>query len=124
VERREDEVTRLGDRERRLDRLEVAHLADEHDVRILAQDVLERVLERAVSLPTSRWFTMRELVRVQVLDRVLDGDDVEALLGVDLVDDGRERRRLARARRPGHEHEPAGGSRARPRWAEARAPRS
>jgi hypothetical protein len=34
------EVTGLGDRQRRLDGLEVAHLADQDDVRVLAQDVL------------------------------------------------------------------------------------
>jgi hypothetical protein len=47
------------------------------------------------------------LVRVQVLDRILDGDDVLVPLGVDLVDDRRERGRLARAGRPGDEHQPA-----------------
>ena len=42
VQRREGQVAGLGDGQRGLDRLEVAHLADQHDVRILAQDVLER----------------------------------------------------------------------------------
>ena len=36
VQRREDEVTGLGDGERGLDRLEVTHFADEDDVRVLA----------------------------------------------------------------------------------------
>ena len=40
--RREHQVARLGDGHRGLDRLEVAHLADQHDVRVLAQHVLER----------------------------------------------------------------------------------
>ena len=47
------------------------------------------------------------LVRVQVLDRVLDRDDVLVALAVDLVDHRRERRRLARAGRPGHQHQAA-----------------
>ena len=47
------------------------------------------------------------LVRVEELDRVLDRDDVELLLAVDLVDHRRERRGLARARRPGHEDQAA-----------------
>ena len=38
VQRGEDEVTGLGDGEREPDGLEVAHLADEEDVGVLAQD--------------------------------------------------------------------------------------
>ena len=38
---------------------------------------------------------------------ILDGDDVLRLLAVDLVDHRRERRRLPRARRTGHQDEPA-----------------
>ena len=37
VQGAEGEVAGLGDAQRRLDRLEVAHLADQHDVGILAQ---------------------------------------------------------------------------------------
>ena len=47
------------------------------------------------------------LVLVDVLDRILDGEDVLAPLGVDLVDHRRERRRLAAAGRAGDEHQPA-----------------
>ena len=42
VQRGERKVTGLGDRERRLDRLQVAHFTDEDDVGVLAQRVLER----------------------------------------------------------------------------------
>ena len=42
---------------------------------------------------------------MEVLDRVLDGEDVHALLAVDLVDDRRERRALAGAGRSRDEHE-------------------
>ena len=44
-------------------------------------------------------------VRVEVLDRVLDRDDVDGLVLVDLVDDRREGRGLARAGRAGHQHD-------------------
>ena len=47
------------------------------------------------------------LVPVQELDRVLDGHDVLVAGLVDLVDHRRQRRRLARARRAGHEHDAA-----------------
>ena len=47
------------------------------------------------------------LVAVEELDRVLDGHDVLFARGVDLVDDGGQRRRLARAGRARDEHEAA-----------------
>ena len=45
VQRGEDEVTRLADGERSLDGLEVAHLADENDIGVLPEHVLEGGLE-------------------------------------------------------------------------------
>src|SRR5438477_8657590 len=51
---------------------------------------LSAFLKLCVSAPTSRWFTTQFLCGVQVLDRVLDGDDVLVPLGVDLVDDRRQ----------------------------------
>ena len=107
VERREGEVARLGDAERALDRLEVAHLADEDDVRVLAQDGAQRVRERVRVGVQLALVHDAALVRVEELDRVLDRDDVPRLLAVDLVDHRRERRGLARARRARHEDEAA-----------------
>ena len=46
VQRREHEVAGLGGEQRRFDRLEVAHLADEDDVGILAQRAAQRLRER------------------------------------------------------------------------------
>ena len=58
VQGREDEVAGLGRGQRDRDGLEVAELADEDDVGVLAQHVLERVLEDcACRAPTSRWLT-------------------------------------------------------------------
>ena len=54
-----------------------------------------------VSVPTSRWLTVARMCRVDVLDRVLDGQDVARPLDVDLVDDRGERRRLSRPGRAG-----------------------
>jgi hypothetical protein len=45
VQRAHAEVTRLADGQCGLDRLQIAHLADQHDVRILPQDVFQRRLE-------------------------------------------------------------------------------
>ena len=58
---RERQVAGLGDPQRRLDRLEVAHLADEHDVGVLAQRRAQRVAKLCVSLCTSRWLTRQPL---------------------------------------------------------------
>ena len=65
-------------------------------------------------------------VRMLVLDRVLDRDDVARVAPVDLLDEGGERRRLARARRAADQHEAARQPRQRldaRRQAERREPR-
>ena len=108
MQRGEHEVTRLADGERGLHRLDVAHFSDEHDVRVLAEDVLEGALERGRVGADLALVHHAQLVRVQVLDRVLDRHDVAALLAVDLVDHRRERGALAAAGGAGHEDEAVG----------------
>jgi hypothetical protein len=49
----------------------------------------------------------RAIVVVHDLDRVFDRDDVSPPGPVDVTDHRRDRRRLARAGRPGHEDEAA-----------------
>ena len=58
VQRREHEVPGLGGEQRGLDRLEVAHLADQDDVGVLAQRAAQRVRERLGVDATSRWLTI------------------------------------------------------------------
>ena len=87
------------------DRLEIAQLADEDDVRILAQRGAQRALERAGVHADLALRDDALLVRVHELDRVLDRDDVIAARAVDEVDQRAERRRLARPGRAGDEHE-------------------
>ena len=99
MQRREHEVAGLRGRDRERDGLQVAHLADEDHVGILAQRLAERLRERLRVRRDLALVDQRLLARVDVLDRVLDGDDVAALGLVDPVDQGRERRRLAAARR-------------------------
>ena len=101
----EGQVTRLRDAESRLDRLEVAHLADQDDVRVLAQDRAQGV---AVGHGVGVELALVDdgLARRQVvLDGVLDGDDVDRALRVDVLDHAGQRRRLAAAGRPGDEDE-------------------
>ena len=46
VQRREDQVAGLGGEQRRLNRFEVAHFADQDDVRVLTQRAAQRLRER------------------------------------------------------------------------------
>ena len=83
MQRREHQVPGLGDRERRLDGLEVAHLADQDDVGVLAQHVLERLRERLGVGAQLALVDYALLVVVDVLDRVLDRHDVAVTVASD-----------------------------------------
>jgi hypothetical protein len=77
VQRAEHEVARLGRLDGDGDGLEVAHLADQHDVRVLAQRRAQRAkLEARRVLTDLALVHQALLVRVHELDRVLDRDDV------------------------------------------------
>ncbi len=103
----EDEVAGLRRRQGGVDRLEVAHLADEDHVGVLAQGGLQAGAEgRGVGADLAL-VDDALLMAVEELDRVLDGHDVLFARLVDLVDDGRQRGRLARAGRARDEHEAA-----------------
>ena len=105
VQGREHEVTRLGSREPDLDSLQVAHFAHEHHVGVLAQRSPQRRREAHAVGADLALIHDGPLVADQELDRVLDRDDVIGARRVDVVDDGRKRRRLARARRAGDQDE-------------------
>ena len=107
VQRREDEVAGLGGGERDRDGLEVAELADEDDVGVLPQHVLECRREAVGVVADLALVDERLLVDVQELDRVLDRHDVVGARAVHEVDECGERRRLARTGRARDEHEPA-----------------
>ncbi len=64
-------------------------------------------LNEPVSIPDLALVDDALAVGVDDLDRILDREDVLAARAVDVVDDRRERRGLARARRARHQHEPA-----------------
>ena len=107
VQRRQHEVAGLGRGHRDLRGLEVAHLADQDHVGILAQRRTQRARERHRVEPDLALVEHRALVAERVLDRVLDRDDVIRVLRVDVVDHRGERGRLARAGRAGDEHDAA-----------------
>ena len=103
----EHEVARVGGHEHGLHRLAIADLADQDDVRVLAQDAAQALGERPGVDAHLALVDGRHLVAMEELDRVLDGDDVLVRLLVRHVDQRGQRRRLARAGGAGDEHEPA-----------------
>ena len=85
VERRHDEVTRLGGLEGDLHRLLVADLADEDDVGVLPERRAQRRREaRGVEPDLALAEMLDMIVPVEELDRVLDGDDVQRLRRVEV----------------------------------------
>src|SRR5438105_325900 len=103
----EDQVARLRRQQRGFDRLEVAHFADEDDVRILSQGAPQRVREGHRVHADLALVDERAVVAVQVFDRILDRHDVRGAGRCALVDPRRERRALARAGGARHEHQAA-----------------
>ncbi len=97
----------LGGVERRLDGLVVAHLADEDDVRILAQRAAQRLGERGRVDRDLALVDDRLMVAVEVLDRILDRHDVRRPRRVDVIDHRGERGALAAAGRAGDEDQAA-----------------
>src|SRR5579884_1083406 len=107
VQRAEHEVARLRSSERGRDRLEVAHLADENHVGVLAERRLQRVRKARRVRTDLALVDDAALVAVHELDRILDGEDVLRAIAIDLVDHRCERRRLTGAGGPGDENETA-----------------
>ncbi len=105
----EDEVAGLRGLQRHVHRLYVAHLADEDDVRSLPKDALQGLLERVGIDADLSLADNGHLVRVDVLDGILDRDDVHAPAGVDHVDHGSQRGRFSGAGRTGHQHQTVAG---------------
>ena len=105
----EHQVAGLGQRQRDRDRLQVAHLAQQDHVGILAQRRTQAVLE-AVHVGTHLALVHDgAFVRVHELHRILDGEDVARTLLVDAVDHGRQRGALARTRWADHQNQPVRG---------------
>src|SRR5206468_1867419 len=85
VQRGERQMPRLGDRQRGGDGLEVAHLADQHDVGILPQGVLEGGGEAVGVGPDLALVHDAALIAVDELDRVLYRYGVHMQIIVDYV---------------------------------------
>jgi hypothetical protein len=85
------EVAGLRRRERELDRLQIAHLANQDDVRVLAQSGPQRRGEGPRVSSHLALVDQAFLTGVYELDGVLHGQDVRLLGLVDVIDERRER---------------------------------
>ena len=97
----------LGGEQRGLDRLVVAHLADQDDVGVLAEGGAQGAGEGVGVDVDLALVDDRLLVAVEELDRVLDRDHVLGAGRVDVVDHRRQAGRLARAGGAGAEDQAA-----------------
>ena len=100
-------MTGFAGGERHLHRLGIAHLADDDDVGRLTKRGAKR--GRKVRRVDADLHVLDDAAAVLMLvfDRILDGDDVARLAQVDLVDQRRQRRRLAGAGRAAEQDQPA-----------------
>jgi hypothetical protein len=108
VQGREDQVAGFGGGDRGAGRLQVAHFADQDHVRVLTQCVPQAAREVG---HVAAHFALLDGALVGdegVFDRVFERDDVPVLAAVDRVHHRGQRRRLARAGRPGDDDQPAG----------------
>ncbi len=101
------QVSCLRELDRILHGIAVADLADQDDVRCLAQRVLECVVPGLRIDANFALGNHAALVRMHVLDRVLDGHDVAARVLVAVADHRGERRRLTRAGAADDDHDAA-----------------
>ena len=98
----------LGGVDGRLERLDVAQLADQDHVGVLPHGVLEGLVPVHAVQADLALVDVRLLVGEGELDRVLDGEDVQRLALVDVVEHGRDGRALAGAGDAGEDDQPFG----------------
>ena len=90
-----------------LDGFQIAHFAEEDDIRILADDMAESCLEVVCVGADFTLVDDRLDVFMDEFNWIFDGDDVFVEMRVDVVEHGGERRRFTRARGACNENEAA-----------------
>ena len=98
VQRAEDDVAGFGRLDGRVDRLQVAHFADEDDVGVHAQGPADALREVGHVDADLALIDRALLVLVVILDRVFHRDDVPVVVLVDEVDHAGQAGRLAASR--------------------------
>src|SRR5579862_3903482 len=104
VERSENKMARRRGGERQLDGLQVAHFADENDIRVFTKRAAQRRGERLGVDANLAMIDETLLAAMNKLDRVFHRDDVILAMEIRVIDHRRERRRLAGTRRPRHQN--------------------
>jgi len=94
VQSRQNKVTRFRRLEGNLDRLAVAHFANQNHFGRLSQRRPESRCEAGRVAMQLALMHRPLLVRVQEFDRIFDGEDVLGARFVDLINQGGQRRRL------------------------------
>ncbi len=100
---REHQMTGFCGGQREANGFQIAQLADQDEVGVFAQRRAQRFVEAmrvAVHFALVDQAFLRGMYK---LDRILDREDMAVLVLVDVVDHRRERSRLARTSRPGHQ---------------------
>ena len=106
MQRAEHQQPRLRRRERQGDGLQVAHLTHQHDIRILTQRGAQAVREGGAVGGHLALGDDALLGGVDELDRLLHRDDVAGEVGVDIIDERRQRGGLTGTRGPRDQHQP------------------
>src|ERR1700721_1155517 len=99
----------LGKSPRMVHGFGVAYLADQNDIRRLAQSVLQRMMP---GMSVDADFAMRDQRLMRLMhefDRILHGDDMAGHRAVAMIDHGGQRRRLARTGGAHDQHQAPGG---------------
>jgi len=91
VQRAENQMARLGGFESNTNGLDVAHFADQYNIRVFAQGGPQRALEAIGVRMNFALVDETFLVGVHELDRVFDGDDMVGAFFVDEIDERRKR---------------------------------
>jgi len=87
----------------------IPHFADHDDVRVLAQNVPERMMERNRVQADLPLFNHRLIVFKNVFNRVFQRNDMLFEITVNVFNHGRERGGFAATGGSGHQHDSAGG---------------
>ena len=104
MDRAEHEVARFSRVDRRLERLHVSKLAHEDDVWVLADGMLHADLEVPHVVADLTLVDQALVLGEDEFDRILKGEDVLAVVSVDVVEHRPDRRALAGARHAREQH--------------------
>ena len=94
-------------RQRQADGLQVAHFADQNNVRIFTQSRAQRFIESVCITVDFALIDQTLFTFVHKLDGILDSEDVFESVIIDMIHHGSQRGRLAGTGRPGDQYDTA-----------------